>query len=645
PLLYDLTSLQREANGRFGFSAKNTLGLAQALYERHKVLTYPRTDSRALPEDYPGAVKSTLEVLSGTAYGPFAGRILESGWVRPNKRIFNNAKVSDHFAIIPTTAVPKHLTEPEQKLYDLVVKRFLAVFYPAAEFLVTHRITRVEGEPFKSEGKVMVKPGWLEVYGKDAPAEEAAALTPVRAGEEVKTADVEVRGEVTKPPPRYSEATLLTAMEGAGKLVEDEELRAAMSEKGLGTPATRAQIIEGLIWEKYVLRNGRELQPTAKAFSLITLLRGLDVPELCSPELTGEWEFKLNQMARGRLKREDFMGEIAKATREMVAKARSHESDTIPGDFGTLKTPCPKCGGEIHENYKKFQCQKCDFGLWKIVAGRQLEIPEIEELLKNGRVGPLQGFRSARGFPFAAMIRMGADFKPEFDFGNQPAKGGGKEEAMDFSGKEPLGKCPQCAGRVFDAGMNYICENAAGAAKTCGFKTGRIILQQEVAPDQVKKLLAEGKTDLFKGFVSKKTNRKFEAYLVLKDGRTAFEFPVRERKGRAKGAAREPAPRLDFSGKQAVGKCPKCGGAVFDTEAGYICERSQSEKKPCRFQISRNILGQPIWPDQAGKILESQKSDLLDKFISKSGKPFSAWLVMDEKGKITFEFPPRDETA
>jgi len=646
PLLYDLTSLQREANGRFGFSAKNTLGLAQALYEKHKVLTYPRTDARALPEDYIGTVKKTLEVLGGTNYAPFAGTILKNDWVHPNKRIFNNAKISDHFAIIPTLVTPKHLSEPEQKLYDLVTKRFLAVFYPAAEFLVTTRITRVEGEPFKSEGKVMVKAGWMEVYGKEAQSEDSPTLAPVQPDEQVKTVNVEVQANVTKPPARYSEATLLGAMEGAGKLVEDEELREAMIEKGLGTPATRATIIEGLIWEKYVNRNGRELQPTAKAFSLITLLRGLEIPELCSPELTGEWEFKLNQMARGKLKRADFMREIADATREIVAKAKSHESDTVPGDFGTLKTPCPKCGGEIHENYKKFQCQKCDYALWKIVAGRQLEIPEVEELISKGQVGPLQGFRSAKGFPFAAIIKMGADFKPEFDFGNDKKENGEDSASVDFTGKEPLGKCPKCGARVFDAGMNYVCENATGADRKCTFRTGKIILQQEISPEQVKKLLAEGKTELLKGFVSKRTNRKFEAFLVLKDGGTAFEFAPREKKANA-GAAKtakssEPLPKMDFTGKEAIGKCPKCGGKIFDTEAGYICERSQSDKKPCRFKINREILQQPIEPAQAKKILETNKSDLLDKFISKAGKPFPAFLVMDEKGKITFDFPPRE---
>ena len=645
PQLYDLTTLQREANGRFGFSAKNTLGLAQALYERHKVLTYPRTDSRALPEDYLETVKTTMGMLADTNYRTPAETILKNGWVRPNKRIFNNAKVSDHFAIIPTTVAPKHLSEPEQKLYDLVTKRFLAIFYPAAEFLVTTRITRVESEPFKSEGKVMVNAGWLAVYGKEAAeSDDTPSLVPVKPNETVKTEKIEVEANVTKPPARYSEATLLGAMESAGKLIEDEELREAMSEKGLGTPATRATIIEGLIWEKYITRNGRELQPMAKAFSLITLLRGLAIPQLCSPELTGEWEFKLNLMARGKLKRDEFMKEIADATRDIVAKAKSHESDTVPGDYGKLTVPCPKCGGEILENYKKFQCQKCDFALWKIVASRQLEIFEVEELISKGVVGPLQGFRSKQGFPFAAIIKMNAEFKPEFDFGNDQNKDGEASAPVDFTGKEPLGKCPACGARVFDAGMNYICEKATGPDKTCKFRSGKIILQQTIEPAQITKLLATGKTDLLKSFVSKKNNRKFEAFLVLKDGGTAFEFAPREKKGKAKGGApSEPLPKIDFTGKEPIGKCPKCGGKIFDTEAGYICEKSQLDAKACKFKIGKEILQQPIDLAQAQKILAEGKSDLLDKFISKAGKPFPAFLVMDKKGKITFDFPPRDE--
>jgi len=641
PLLYDLTSLQRDANSRFGFSAKNTLAIAQALYERHKVLTYPRTDSRALPEDYLGTVKSTLGMLGETQYASFAQQIEQNGWVRPNKRIFNNAKVSDHFAIIPTTQAPKGLSEPEQKLYDLVTKRFLAIFYPAAEFLETTRITRVEGEPFKSAGKVLVTPGWLTVYGKEAQSEDDNPnLAPVKPNETVKTSAVEVKQSVTKPPARYSEATLLSAMEGAGKLVEDDELREAMSEKGLGTPATRAAIIEGLIYEGYVHRNGRELQATAKAFSLMELLNGLGIPELTKPELTGDWEFQLKQIQRKQISREQFMSGIADMTRRIVDRAKKFEEDTIPGDFGTLKVPCPKCGGEVHEKYKFFQCVKCDFSIWKTLCGRMFEPEEVEKLITEKQVGPLQGFMSKKGFPFAAVLKLSAEHKVEFDFGNDQNKDGETAAPMDFTGKEPLGKCPKCGSRVFDGGMNYVCEKQAGIEKSCDFRTGKIILQQEISTDQLKKLLAEGKTDLLKGFVSKKTNRKFEAFLIVKDGKTAFEFPPRERKSKA--GPKEPPPKIDFTGKESVGKCPKCGSTVFDTEAGYLCEKSQAEKKRCTFKLSREILQQPIERAQAQKILATRKSDLLDKFISKAGKPFPAFLVLDDKGKVTFEFPPRE---
>jgi DNA topoisomerase-3 len=643
PLLYDLTSLQRDANSRFGFSAKNTLGLAQSLYERHKVLTYPRTDSRALPEDYIVTVKGVMKMFGETGYATFAETILKHDWVHPNKRIFNNAKVSDHFAIIPTTQAPHGLSEPERKLYDLVTKRFLAIFYPAAEFLETNRITRVEGEPFKSAGKVLVNPGWLAVYGKEAESDDTPTLTPVKPGEKVNTSGVEVKPNVTKPPPRHTEATLLSAMEGAGKLVEDDELREAMREMGLGTPATRAATIEGLIYEDYLHRNGRELQATAKAFSLMELLNGLGIPELTRPELTGDWEFKLHQIQRRQKSRDEFMSEIADMTRHIVERAKKYEQDTIPGDFGVLKTPCPKCGGEVHEKYRQFQCVKCDFAIWKTLCSRMFEMEEVEQLITEKQVGPLQGFRSKKGFPFAAVLKLTAEFKIEFDFGNEQQKDGEAAAPVDFTGKEPLGKCPKCGARVFDAGMNYLCEKATGPDKTCTFRTGKIILQQEISPEQVKKLLAEGKTDLLTKFISKKNNRAFKAFLIVKDGGTAFEFPPREAKGRAKtGASREPQPKIDFTGKEPLGRCPKCGGKVFDTEAGYLCEKSQADRKPCKFKINREILQQPIEREQAQKLLTARKTDLLDQFISKAGKPFPAYLVMDDAGKVTFEFPPRE---
>jgi len=640
PLLYDLTTLQREANSRFGFSAKNTLAVAQALYEKHKVLTYPRTDSRHLPEDYPNTVRKTLESLGDTAYAPYAQRILGEGWVRPNKRIFNNAKVSDHFAIIPTGVVPKGLSEPEQKLFDLVTRRFLAVFYPAAEFLETVRITRVENEPFKSVGKVLVKAGWLEVYGKEVQSEDdAPSLAPVTQGERVATTDVEVKQSTTKPPPRYTEATLLSAMEGAGKLVDDEELREAMSERGLGTPATRAAIIEGLINEEYIHRHARELVATAKAFMLVQLLNGLGVMELTKPEMTGDWEFQLKAMERGQLGRQQFMDEIRRFTAEIVAKAKQFDKDTIPGDFGVLTVRCPKCGGEVQEKFREFKCQACDFAVRKILSGRMFEPEEVETLIREKQIGPLQGFRSQKGFPFAALIKLNAEFRAEFDFGNEPKDGENGEgaQAPDFSGKEPVGKCPKCAARVFENGMNYVCEKAVGPGKTCDFKTGVLILQQPIDRVQVGKLLADGKTDVLKGFVSKRTNRKFEAFLVVKGGEVKFEFPPREKKAGAK--SREPAVKLDFTGQTSLGKCPKCAGQIFESPADYVCENTQRDTKRCTFKTGKVILQQPVDHAQLAKLLNGGKTDALTKFISKAGKPFTAHLKLGDKGKVEFEFP------
>ena len=548
PALFDLTSLQREANSRFGFSAKNTLGLAQALYEKHKVLTYPRTDSRHLPEDYIDTVKQTLDTLSeNNNFQQFSSKILKNNWVKPNKRIFDNAKISDHFAIIPTGQAPKNLSEPEQKLYDMVTRRFMAVFFPAAEFQVTTRITEVSGHQFKTEGKVMTNPGWLAIYGKeaqdDSDPENSGNLVAVANGEKVKTEKVTANGLVTKPPARYSEATLLSAMEGAGKLIDDGELREAMAGKGLGTPATRAATIEGLIYEKYLFREGRELVPTAKAFQLMILLRGLGVDELTSPELTGEWEYKLSQMERGKISREEFMREIAQMTQIIVKRAKEYNNDTIPGDYATLHTPCPNCGGVVKENYRRFACTKCEFSMSKTPGSRQFEVAEVEEVLSKREIGPLQGFRSKMGRPFAAILKIVRDednnnFKLEFDFGqNQDDE---SAEAVDFTGQTILGACPKCAGNVYELGLGYVCENTAARPKTCDFRSGRIILQQEILPEQMVKLLNDGKTDLLPGFISQRTRRPFKAFLVRgKDGKISFEFEERKAKAPTKGAVKE----------------------------------------------------------------------------------------------------------
>jgi DNA topoisomerase III len=629
PGLFDLTSLQREANGKFGYSAKTTLALAQSLYERHKALTYPRTDSKHLPEDYLPVVKDTFAMLQNSGMrhlAPFAKQALEGSYIKPSKRIFDNAKVSDHFAIIPTLQAPSGLSEAEQKLYDLVVRRFMAVFFPSAEYMVTTRISTAVGHSFKTEGKVLVKPGWLAIYGKEAADEVADAkegdkgqnLIPVKPGEMVTTESADPKGLKTRPPARYSEATLLGAMEGAGKLVEDDELREAMQEKGLGTPATRAAIIEGLINEKYMLRDGRELIPTAKAFQLMTLLRGLGVEELSKPELTGEWEYKLSQMEHGKLSRDDFMREIAEMTEHIVKKAKEYDRDTIPGDYATLATPCPNCGGIVRENYRRYACvgksgsgeDACGFSFGKSPAGRTFEPAEVEQFLANKKIGPLEGFRSKAGWPFTAEMALKyneeeKNWKLEFDFGDDK-KAEETGEIVDFSDQEPLGPCPKCSARVFEWGSNYVCEKSVPTQSqptpSCDFKSGKIILQQPVTREQIGKLLETGKTDLLDKFVSMRTRRAFKAFLAWnkEEGKVTFEFEPRASKfPPRKTAAGAPAAKYaPAAAKKAAAKTPAKAPSAKKAPAA---KKAAAPRKPAAGLTPSAALAAVIGPEAVAR--------------------------------------------
>lgn len=534
PALFDLTSLQREANGRFGFPAKMTLAILQRLYERHKVLTYPRTDSRALPEDYPETMKETLSHLQKLeAYNAFAGQILMSGWVKgDNRRIFDNKKISDHFAIVPTGELPKDLEETEQKIYDLVVRCTMAAFFPSAVFDVTTRETIVEGEKFVTEGKVLVEPGWMAVVGRAGRTQ--SDLCPITNGEAVQTKNIAAEADQTRPPARFTDATLLSAMESAGKKLDADELRDAMAEKGLGTPATRAQTIEGLIEQKYLRRDGRDLIPNAKAFQLMQLVRGLKIDALTQPRLTAEWEYKLSLIEKNQVSRDEFMHEIREMTERMVASAKQYEGDSVP-----IVNPihfhnrCPACGGEIVENYRRYACTTpgCYFSLSKHPSGRTFEIHEVEELLANHRVGPLSGFMSRRGFPFEGELLLERDKETgqwgmRFAFEERP-----EVDAEEIASAPAVGNCPLCHGRVLDLNDQYVCEHAVNDPRTCTFRVGKTILQRTLTHDEVATLLAEGRTPLLDGFISKRTNRAFKSYLVWdsKKKSVVFEFEKREK--------------------------------------------------------------------------------------------------------------------
>jgi DNA topoisomerase-3 len=554
PLLYDLTTLQREANQRFGFPARMTLQIAQALYEKHKALTYPRTDSRFLPEDHLATAKSVLDSIPDPALAAHARVALQKGWVRPNKRIFNNAKVSDHFAIVPTGTIPKTLDDKEQRIFDLVSKRFVAVFFPAAQFEITTRITRVENEAFKTDGKIIVDPGWLAVYGKQAESEEDSekSIVSIRSGEKADTRQIEIKESQTKPPARFNEGTLLSAMEGAGKLVDDEELREAMSERGLGTPATRAQVIEGLLTEGYILRQGRDLLVTAKGMSLITLLKDLRAEALTKPELTGEWEFRLRQMERGQLSRSEFMQQIGTLTKDLVEKVRGGMGKEVSGQFRPLGSQCPRCGhAGLNESFRCYECPGCKLSVWKTMAGRELERDEVETLLTAGRTPNLEGFRSKLGRLFSASVQLneGTQWKQAFDFeSNNPENA----STLDLSAATRIAPCPVCKkGHVVETDAAYLCDGVS--SKTCKFRMGKLILQQPIVFEQAKKLCETGKTDLLRRFISKK-GRPFSAFLKLDGEKVGFEFEPRAPKasGSKSLGKRTTKPKPAATGAEAV---------------------------------------------------------------------------------------------
>ena len=543
PQLYDLTTLQREAP----FSAKGTLQIAQALYEKHKVLTYPRTDSRYLPEDYVQNVRDTLKQIGNSdldvakyAKAVLAGKDDKGPRLHQSKRIFNTAKVSDHFAIIPTGTIAK-LSETEQKVYDMVVKRFIAVFYPQAEFEQTTRLSTIsEGgheDVFKTEGRILTVPGWLEVYGrKPGVAAGKDGLVGVSKGETAKADPVELIHEQTRPPARFTESTLLSAMEGAGKLVNDEELREAMAERGLGTPATRAATIEGLIAQKYLLREGRELIVTPSGLRLIQLVKQMDIEGLYSPMLTGDWEYKLRQMEHGTLKRGEFMREIIGYTEDIVAKARGLADEAKNTSYPEVEVEHPIHGKLIlRQTDATYESRdpEIPIKIKKHIAGRLLTEDELRTLLKNGVVGPLQGFKSKFNKPFDASLQIDAKFKVAFLFEGDDDKAPDlTEEMLIGTAVTPDGK----SHKVFASEKAYHIPDIVTKKDPHGIRIGKMILQREIPEDQALKLLSEGKTDLLKGFVSNRTKRKFDAHLTfdMDTAKIGFDFPPRPAKKAAK---------------------------------------------------------------------------------------------------------------
>jgi DNA topoisomerase-3 len=419
PLLFDLTSLQREANSRFGFSARRTLAAAQRLYEEHKALTYPRTNSRYLSRDMIPEIKPIAGIVGERAEYAAGARYVLGLDMLPLARVVNDERVTDHHAIIPTNQ-PNHpvdkMSDDDRRVYDLVVRRFLAVFHPDAVFENTSVVTEVAGYSFRTRGKVMLVPGWRGVYGEQADAEPREGeedegreqqLPRLEQGEQVETRDVRSEQKETRPPRRYSDGSLLAAMETAGRLVDDEELREAMKESGIGTPATRAAIIERLLSVGYIERDGRALVVTEKGLNVIRLL---GEHPLTSPSLTGDWEHRLAKIETGADSRRAFMSDIVKFAEGTVVELDAKLRDVrIPrANLG----PCPVCGHDIVENRKGFSCWSredpgCGFVIWKAKAGKTLTGAIARELIRTGRTErPVTGFRGRSGRSFRARLAL-----------------------------------------------------------------------------------------------------------------------------------------------------------------------------------------------------------------------------------------------
>ena len=523
PQLYDLTSLQREGNMRFGFSAKQTLAITQTLYERHKLITYPRTDAKYLPNDYLAQTPSVMETIAETKneelsnLKPFLKQAVKENYIKFDPRIFDDKKITDHHAIIPTKKTPGKLDEAQLKIYRMITERFLAVFFPPAQYDKVNRKFTVQDEVFKSEGKVLIVPGWRAIYGKQ---KDENLLESLDLSKPTKCVKVEKEELVTKPPARYNEASLLGAMESAGKQIEEETLRDAMRDRGLGTPATRAAIIEKLKADRYIVKEDRDLIPTTKATELFSLIDAMKINELNSPELTGQWEYKLSLVEKGELSRDDFMNEINENTKTIVSHIKDYNEDEhkVEASFSPID------GVKFYEYLTRYANEDKSIVIKKIIGGRLISDEEVHELITKKRIGPFENFRSKKGRSFPASIVLGEDNKVKLVFLNEDED----EEDFDYSKAELIGHFFADGSEVYKTLTAYVTKSYLQKEGT-GFRLSRVILGKEISDENIKNMINGKKSELIQGFRSSRTNRLFDAWLELTEkGKMRFSFPPRK---------------------------------------------------------------------------------------------------------------------
>lgn len=625
PLLFDLTSLQREANRRFGWSARRTLNAAQRCYEAHKVLTYPRTDTKFLPNDYKEVVPEVIEQLSGDERFTQVARKLQKEGLLNEKKIFDDAKISDHFAIVPTG----HLTElngDDARIFDLVARRFLASFFPPAIWSRVERITEVESESFRSRARTLQVPGWREVLGDEA-SEGAERLPPLVPGQDeasgvaVDFTAGELEEDETKAPARISEARLLSLMEGAGRYVDDDEAAEAMKASGIGTPATRADIIENLITKGYAARVGRGLKPSVKGIRLIDILRRMNAERLASPSLTGELEAHLGRVERGGSTRDAFMGEVYEYAKEIVELAKSFEfEDLYPNQDALGVCPCGK-KKQVYERSWFYRCEEpegldwqtikakkkageeppedCGFRIWKDKSGRYVDRKTVSELLETKQSRVLDGFVGRNGRTFKGTLEL-VDEALEL----KAIEGSSSDEAVaetpEYEVDEtPLMICPVCnEGHIVETRSTFICTKGLAVLKALGkdettlmalkkkaipedmeYCTGllpRTVCKREITRDEAIEFFKEGKTPTLEGFISRR-GRPFSALLFLKEtGRHGFEFPPRG--GTAENSGETKTKKKTATKKKAASK-KKAAAKKSTTKKAATKKKATTKKK------------------------------------------------------------------
>ncbi len=664
PLLFNLVELQAECSKRFKISPDETLQVAQDLYER-KLTTYPRTDARVLSSAVAKEISKNIRGLrSFEPVAPFVQNIVEHGLYKNigKSSYTDDSKITDHYAIVPTGQVNeyKSLTELQKRVYELIVRRFLSIFYPPAQYQTVKLTIGIEKESFFAGAKVLKVPGYLEIAGRpdikekrekedgdgeeNNPKNSAALLKLADSLKEGDTAEVKeflVKEGKTSPPKRYTSGSMVLAMENAGQLIEEEELREQIKGSGIGTSATRAEIIKKLVRIGYLALNKKTQVLTPEALGeMVYEVVNMTVPALLNPKMTASWEKGLDGITQGTVPMEDYREKLEEFIRkETVSMINENLTSQIAGQIRPLAgsnakdmkakvkigATCPACGGEIETTPFGYGCSNynkdgsgCRFAIGSI-AGRELNDEEVKQLLSEGRTGVLKGFTSKNKKKFSACLVMTKDEegKPNITF--------------DFSQNEPETiegvSCPLCGGAIEIKPFGYGCANYKAEDESgCRFAIGKIA-GKDLNTAQVKELLTNGRTGTIRGFTSK-NKKKFDACLMLgedENGKKVLKF--------------------DFEHVEAKKvkdvKCPLCQGDIVQTPFGYGCANYDRNKEDsCRFSIGK-IAGVKLKETQVKALLLTGKTEIITGFKSKNGKKFDAPLKLTEDGRIEFDFPER----